>query len=282
MFNVEGTRYKVKKVKKALFQTILPGLDYSLNPYFGCYHACIYCYARKFFLIRGLDYEWGEYIEIKSNIASVLAREVRRIPKGSVIGIGTSCDPYQPIEERMGLMRKILRVLMNRYDLTVEIQTKSTLILRDIDLLREFDELSVGFTIITANNDLGRFLEPRAPIISQRFEALRKLSDEGIYTWVFVGPILPYITDSEENLEKIVKIAKKIGVKKILSDKLRFRLGVRRSLVKALGAKFPSLIEKYKTMKSNEIEEKYRKSVDFLKKICKKFGVEFEDSSLGY
>ena len=211
--------YKSIKANYALSKTALPGLDYSINPYFGCEHGCIYCYARKFFLIKEIKHEWGEYIEVKENLPTLLTKQLRRVPKNSVIGIGTSTDPYQPLEKKYRITRKVLSVLKFRKDIEVEIQTKSALVLRDLNLLKEINKISIGFTILTIDDELRRFLEPRASKISERFKALKRLKEAGIETWVFIGPILPWITDNRENLEKLVAYSHKIGVSKIYADR---------------------------------------------------------------
>ena len=273
-------KYRIRRASYALSKTILPGISYSLNPYIGCYHACIYCYARKYFLMRNIGYNWGEYVEVKINLPNLLEKQLKKIPSGSVIGIGTSCDPYQPLESKFKLTRGALKTLSEREDLKIEVQTKSTLVIRDLYLLKEMKNTSIGFTIITIDDELGKFLEPKAQRSTKRIKVLRRLSQEGINTWIYVGPILPYITDSRMCLERIVEVASKIGVKKILSDRLRFRLGVRESLVKNLSLKWPSLAEKYRNLNEKELMIRYRKAVEILSKKSIKHGLEFEESSL--
>ncbi|NIM44436.1 MAG: radical SAM protein, partial [Nitrososphaeria archaeon] len=154
-----GTLCKQVKASYALSKTILPDLDYSLNPYFGCGFGCVYCYARKFFFMRNIPHQWGEYVEAKVNLPSLLTKQLMGVPERSTIGVGTATDPYQPFEAEHRLTRRALNILRSRQDLEIDIQTKSTLILRDVELLASCDTVSVGFTILTADDARARIVE---------------------------------------------------------------------------------------------------------------------------
>ncbi|MCS7130001.1 MAG: radical SAM protein [Archaeoglobaceae archaeon] len=193
-----------KKVKSALGKSNLPGLDYTINPYIGCSHGCIYCYARLYCDAR-IAKNWGKIVVVKENIAETLLKEIGRRKRG-VVGLSTITDPYQSIEAKERITREVLRILLEN-GFKVSIQTKSDLVLRDLDLLFEKKEIvDVGFTITTLEDRIAELIEPNAPKPSARVKALEKISGEGIKTWIFLGPIIPEI--SEKSFEEIVEIAK--------------------------------------------------------------------------
>ncbi|MEM4566648.1 MAG: radical SAM protein [Archaeoglobaceae archaeon] len=193
-----------KKVSTALGKSNLPGLDYTLNPYVGCSHGCVYCYARLYCDLRIAE-NWGKIVVVKENIAEVLAKEITRKRKG-VVGLSTITDAYQSIEAKERIARELLMMLLEN-NFEVSIQTKSSLVLRDLDILCEKKELvDVGFTITTLDKRIAEVVEPKAPSPSDRVKALEKISAEGIKTWIFLGPIIPGI--SEESFGEIVEIAK--------------------------------------------------------------------------
>ncbi|MCS7119148.1 MAG: radical SAM protein [Archaeoglobaceae archaeon] len=193
-----------KKIRKAIGRSNLPDLDYTVNPYLGCAHGCIYCYARLY-CERRIGENWGRIVIVKENLIETLLEEVRKIKRG-IVALSTVTDAYQYIEEKEKLTRETLRILFeNRFH--VSIQTKSSLVIRDIDLLREnSDKVDVGLTITTLNDEVARVVEPNAPLPSEREKALEKLASEGIKTWIFLGPLLP-----GENFEDIVELAKETG-----------------------------------------------------------------------
>ncbi len=163
--------------------------DYTVNPYVGCEHGCTYCYAR--FMKRYTDHReaWGEFVDVKVNAPILLEREVKRKRNGRVWVSGV-CDPYQPIESRYELTGKCLRILL-RHGWPVTIQTKSQLVLRDVDILRMVDGVEAGFTITTSDEEMRKIFEPKAPPIDERIEALEKLHSAGIKTFAMIAPILP-------------------------------------------------------------------------------------------
>ncbi|WP_186386938.1 PA0069 family radical SAM protein [Stappia sp. TSB10P1A] len=188
--------------------------DRSINPYRGCEHGCIYCFARPSHayigLSPGLDFETR--LTVKPNAAELLERELSR-PGYSprTIAIGTNTDPYQPIERERKLMREILAVL-DRCNHPVGIVTKSALVLRDLDILAPMAErglVRVALSVTTLERKLARAMEPRAATPAKRLEAIRGLSQAGIPTSVMVAPVIPALTDSE--MEKILEAASENG-----------------------------------------------------------------------
>jgi DNA repair photolyase len=192
-----------KPCRSALTSSRIPGMDYCLNPYAGCSHGCRYCYACFMRRFLGTSDPWGTFVQVKTNFPERLAAQLRRCRQGRVM-LSSVTDPYQPLEETYRLTRSCLRLLKER-DLPVSILTKSDLIIRDIDLLREMRDVTVGFTITTADDGIAAVIEPGAPSPSRRFDALSALSSEGIRTWVFIAPVIPGISDAEEALSAILE-----------------------------------------------------------------------------
>ncbi|MDI6820239.1 MAG: radical SAM protein [Candidatus Hodarchaeaceae archaeon] len=225
--------------RTALSQSRLPGLRYSLNPYLGCEHGCIYCYSRSIFRDRQLALNWGKFVKAKQNIQEVLTQELKRKPKGT-IGLSTVTDPYQPLESKLQLTRKCLEIL-SAHDFPVSIQTKSNLVLRDVDLI-EPGKFDVGVTITTMDEDLTSKIEPRSPRPDARTQVLEEFASRGVETWLFLGPIIPEVNDCKESLEQVVEVAKKTG-SKLMYDKLNLRRWVLESIAPFIEGERPGLVE---------------------------------------
>ena len=190
------------KSKSIITKSKLPESDYCLNPYVGCGHGCVYCYARFMKRFTGHNELWGDFIDIKINAPELTKQSVKRIKKnGGVVLIGSVTDAYQPIERKYQLTRKILVELLAE-DVPISILTKSALVTRDIDLLSKFSNCSVGFTITTTNEKIRRIFEPGTSSTKMRIEALQKLHYSKINTYLFIGPILPIYTDLSDIFSK--------------------------------------------------------------------------------
>ncbi|MGQ9506495.1 MAG: radical SAM protein [Candidatus Bathycorpusculaceae bacterium] len=164
-------------------------LDYTINPYVGCEHGCTYCYARFIKRFTHHKEKWGEFVDVKLNAPTLLQREANRKRVGRV-WISGLCDPYQPLERIYGITRSCLEILLKK-NWPVTIQTKSTLILRDIELLQKYKNVEVTFTITTADEGIRQIFEPKAPSIKERITTLEKLHFTGIKTNVMTAPLLP-------------------------------------------------------------------------------------------
>jgi DNA repair photolyase len=206
------------------------GFDRSINPYRGCEHGCVYCFARPTHaylgLSPGLDFE--SKLLVKPDAAELLARELSApgyAPR--VIAMGTNTDPYQPIERRYQVMRRILEVL-DRAGHPVGIVTKSALVLRDLDILARMAErnlVKVALSVTTLDAALARTMEPRAATPLRRLETLRRLSAAGVPTTVMLAPVIPALNDSE--IERILEAAHAAGVREAGYVLLRLPLEVR-------------------------------------------------------
>ncbi len=212
------TEVQVEAARRIITRNESPDIsfDRSINPYRGCEHGCIYCFARPTHaymgLSPGLDFETKLFA--KPNAAELLARELSAPGyKVKTIAIGTNTDPYQPIERRMRVMREVLEVLQ-RARHPVGIVTKSALILRDMDILSEMAAdglVKVALSVTTLDRKLARALEPRAATPPRRLEAVRALSEAGIPTSVMLAPVIPALNDEE--IERILEAAQDHGAR---------------------------------------------------------------------
>ncbi len=259
------------KVKTALSPSQLPGLDYALNPYIGCEHACVYCYAPS--VIHWNNGKWGENIEIKINLPRILSKELNLKKKG-VVGLGTVTDPYQPVEKKYEITRRCLELLL-MHDFPVCIQTKSSLVLRDIDMLREFSRIEVGVTLTTLDEKVRKNLEHGAGSIEERLCALRTLKESGISTWVFLGPVMPYLTEAEALVDAIAAVEPDY----ILLDRLRLRDDIWNGVTEFIKEFNPKLLSEYERI-FLEGGEYYRELFERVIMKCKEKGIRCEVNKL--
>ncbi len=180
------------EIKSALVRSRIPGVEFVINPYLGCGHGCRYCYAvfMRRYSRHNRESRWGEFVEVKTNIVEVLGAELARKRKTGSVFLSSVCDPYQPLEKRYRLTRGCLELLRN-HGWEISILTRSPLVLRDTRLLRSALDCRVGFSVPTDNDRVREKLEPAAPPIPARIEALKRLREEGIRTWAFIAPMLP-------------------------------------------------------------------------------------------
>ena len=227
----------------------------GMNIYRGCLHGCIYCDSRS--LCYQMNHKF-EDIEVKANAVGLLEITLRRKRNKCMIGTGAMSDPYMPIEEKLGNMRKCLEVI-ERYGFGVTMITKSTKVLRDLDLLKKINEKSkcvVQMTLTTYDEDLCRIVEPNVETTYERFRALEILHDNGIPTVVWLCPILPFINDTEENIRGILDYCVRAKVKGIINFDMGVTLrdGNREYFYKKLDEHFPGLKEKYIRMYGNSYQ----------------------------
>jgi DNA repair photolyase len=179
-------------VKEVLAKTILsPSRIYPwvINPYTGCQHGCSYCYARFMKRVTGHREPWGGFVDVKVNAPDLLRVEIQKKKRGRVWVSGV-CDPYQPLEAQYRLTRQCLEILV-RHEWPVIIQTRSPLVLRDIDIIRNAQDIEVGLSVTTADECIRKLFEPDAPPIPDRIHALEDLHNAGIRTYAMIAPVLP-------------------------------------------------------------------------------------------
>ena len=217
----------------------------GMNLYRGCTHGCIYCDSRS--KIYGMDHKF-EDIAVKENSLELLKKELRRRPK-SMIGTGAMTDPYIPLEKNLMYVRKSLEMIHD-YGFGFTCITKSDLVLRDLELLKRINEKSkvvIQMTLTTADDELCSILEPNVCVTSRRVEVLKTLNDNGIPTVVWLCPILPYINDTEDNINSIIDSCIEANVKGILCHGmgLTLRDGNREYFYSKLDEHFPGLKDRY-------------------------------------
>ncbi len=203
---------------------------YVINPYTGCQHDCTYCYARFMKRFTGHTEPWGQFVDAKVDAPELLQREITRKKKARV-WISGVCDPYQPLEAKYRLTRRCLEILVQN-DWPVTIQTRSPLVLRDLDILKKGNDLEAGMSVTTADDRIRKIFEPAAPPIEARLHALDEMHRAGIRTFAMIAPMLPGAEDLAEPLAEKVDyvildrmnynhadwVYKKYGLEKYLSD----------------------------------------------------------------
>jgi DNA repair photolyase len=223
---------------------------WAINPYRGCEFACKYCYARythEFMEMSDQDFE--HKIFVKQHAANLLRQELKRVKMGESIAIGTATDPYQPAERRYEITRAILEEFARHRGFEIGIVTKSNLVVRDAELLRELgrhNRVFVNLTITTVNTDLARILEPRAPRPDLRLDAVRQLNLAGIAAGVLCAPVLPGITDAPRDLDALVEAAARAGAKSISANALFLKPCSASVFLPFLEKEFPHLVKSYR------------------------------------
>ncbi|HZE24821.1 MAG TPA: radical SAM protein [Blattabacteriaceae bacterium] len=255
--------------------------SWQINPYRGCEFACKYCYARythEFMEMRdGLDFERKIYV--KKHSAWLLRQELKQVRAGQSIAIGTATDPYQPAEKRFGITRAVMEEFARHEGLSLGLVTKSDLIVRDLDLLRQIsarNRLSIHMTITTTDTNLARIMEPRAPRPDLRFNAVKKLVAAGISTNVNCAPILPGITDSPKDLESVVRAAAAAGARSVAAIPLFLKPCSAKIFMPFLQQHFPHLVPLYKARYGDRafLPPDYGKRISALvSKLCRKHGI---------
>jgi DNA repair photolyase len=225
--------------------------DYCLNPYTGCQTNCRYCYARLFMpRYSGHREPWGEFVDVKVNAVDLLRRQIERAKKGTV-WISSVCDPYQPLEAKYRLTRGCLEELLKK-QFPVNIQTKSKLVLRDLDLFGKFETIDVGLTIATDDEKIANLFEPQASPVKERIKTLETIHNAGIRTFAFIGPLLP------GNPEMLVDgLAGKVDY--VYIDRMNYTSAVR-SFYQAVGLKEAlkdSFFREYKERLSRELRRRH-------------------------
>lgn len=252
----------------------------GMNIYRGCTHGCIYCDSRS--KCYGFKHEF-EDIEVKINAPQLLEKVLKSKRKKCMIGTGAMCDPYLHIEENLKLTRKCLE-LIDQYEYGVAVQTKSTRVLRDMDLLKSINDKTkavVQMTMTTCDETLCKILEPNVSTTKERFETLLQFKEAGIPTVVWLTPILPFINDTEENIRGILEYCVEAGVKGIICFGMGVTLrdGDREYFYKALDKHFPGIKNKYIRTYGNAYDipsPNNENLLEIFKEVCVKNGMIYQ------
>jgi DNA repair photolyase len=201
---VADIRHKQAKSILSKASGFIKGFDYTLNPYSGCSFACSYCYAAFFAPTAEMQSEWGNWVEIKENALQLLQKRRKRPMIDTTIYMSSVTDPYQPVERKLELTRGILEELLHYHQVRLVIQTRSPLVTRDIDLLREFRHAQVNVTVTTDDENVRKTFEPLCASIPQRMATAQALVEAGIQTCITMTPLLP-VTDAESFARELLK-----------------------------------------------------------------------------
>jgi len=264
-----GLEMKINEinVKGIITKSNLPDADYVINPYIGCQHGCIYCYAdfMRRFTGHAVDV-WGQFVDVKVNAPDKINRSSKYENKKILIGSVT--DAYQPVEGKYKLTRRILQKLIGQQPI-IDILTKSGLVARDIDVLQQFDDATVGVSLSTLNRKISRELEPFAAPPKLRIDTLRKCKDAGLRTYLFVSPIFPFITELPEIIEQASPYADFF-----MFENLNIRPCNHNKIYEFLKKNRPGLIPKYNEIYGSKDKTYWNQLEDEIKHLCNQAGKE--------
>jgi DNA repair photolyase len=236
---------KIEQVqaKGIITKSNIPGIDFAINPYIGCQHACVYCYAEfmKRFTNHGGD-TWGEFLDVKQYDWEKIRPEKFT---GKTILMSSVTDPYTPLEVKYENTRRILEKLLGT-KANIQILTKSHLVERDIDLFQQFEHIQVGVSMNTLDEELALVIEPRASKPQARLDALQKVAEHGIPTYVFISPIFPRISDWREIVSKAQSITTDFRF-----ENLNFRGHNIPRIMAIIAKRYPDLLEYYREIRQD-------------------------------
>jgi DNA repair photolyase len=268
--------------------------DYSINPYQGCSFNCVYCY------IRGSKYgeNMARTLSVKTNAPELLEKQLlRRAEKGEygIIALASSTEAYMPIEEKAGMTRRLLEIIL-KHRFPIEVGTKSSLVLRDLDILKQIDGKAIlpedlkpklrhgtmiSFSFATLDEELARIFEPGVPSPKERLETMQKCKEQGFLVGVNYIPVLPFLSDSDEQLDKMIGTAKAYGADFVFVGALTLYgkgpTDYKTLYYKVLEKYYPELIPKYKSlfkilpMPSKEYQRELEEKSAAL---CRRHGIE--------
>lgn len=252
------------RTKDYLTKSNLPASDYVINPYVGCPHACRYCYAGFMKRFTGHDEKWGTFIDIKECDKPINIKKL----KGKSVFIASVTDCYNLFEEKYRVTRKILEQLVGA-DCQITISTKSSLVLRDVDLLKKFPDLKVSFSINTLNESFRKDMDNASPI-QERLAAMAELHNNGIYTVLFMSPIFPYITEWKE----MVDVTKEY-VNEYWFENLNLRGGYKKVILDYISGNYPDLMQEYRKIYIHKDMTYWKRLAEDLENYCKKLDVKY-------
>lgn len=233
--------------KSALVKSRIYGVDYAVNPYTGCEHNCVYCYATFMKKYSNHKEPWGEFVDVKINAPTVLKRQIKKIKKGRIL-FSSVTDAYQPAEKEYEVTRKCLQQLRGTH-FFVSVLTKSSSVCRDIDVLQGLS-CEVGFTFTTLDDTIKAVFEPKSSPVQERLNALKTVHEAGISTYAFFGPIIPFVSDSQESITEMFEVLRD-HVQYVIVDRMNLYAPVWNRIQSALKPWNPELIAEFYNLKSN-------------------------------
>lgn len=261
-------KINIVKAKSIFTKSGLPGSDWVINPYNGCLFGCLYCYAAQIAMWKHPGEEWGSFLDVKINAPELLNKELKKLEKrfktknfGSVF-FSSVTDPYVGMEAKYQLTRQCLEVLVDfGYEGNISLQTKSPLVVKDIEVLKKLKDISVGFTVTTLDDKVSKFLEVMAPPVSSRIKALKQLHNAGISTYAFIGPILPHFSNNASKINELLDELQKIGVSEVWFEHMNLNPKIKERLFVYLGKESPELVSDFKTADTIEYRDKLEKII---------------------
>jgi len=255
---------KVNKIeaKNIIVKSNLPDADYVINPYTGCSHNCIYCYARFMKRFTGHPEKWGSFVDVKVNATDLIPKRTNKYQNKKIL-LSSVTDPYLHLEKEYQLTRNILKNLI-KLKPKLNIQTKSDLVLRDIDILKEFQEPEIGFTIITLKEKFKKELEQNTVSIKNRIKALKRLKELGFKTYLFIGPIFPKITNWKDIIEQT-----KPYTDFYMLENINIRGCIYRDIYEWLEKYQPELIDNYDYIFKDKKSKYWQQEKIKIKSYCK-------------
>jgi DNA repair photolyase len=260
---MEKLRIREIMCKSILSHCGIEGIDYSVNPYLGCGHGCLYCYAKFMKRFHKGNEKWGEFVDVKLNALEKLRKEASSKSPGIVL-LSSVTDPYQPVERLYRLTRGSLKILAES-DFSVKVLTKSDLVLRDLDIIREMDGCEVGITFTSLDEKTRRVFEPEASTIEARLDVLKILYEAGVDTYAFLGPMLPFLSD--ETMESLLDMLMD-RVNRVIVDRLNIKSNNWRNIQKALERYYPGIVNRFEEALSKE-SSYYNKLSKRVARMCK-------------
>lgn len=259
-----------KEVKDIIVKSKLPEADYVVNPYIGCTHKCIYCYACFMHRFCKIPEEWGDYIVIK-HFPDIKCKRIMEMEE-KVVLLSSVTDPYQPINLKYQNTAKVLNALCNT-NAKVEILTKSKEVLQDLHILKRMNHITVGMSLSTLDDRVSRLIEPGASLSSQRISALKQLHDEGIRCYAFISPIIPYITDVYALIDHVSTY-----VDYICFENLNLQGAYKKKMYQFIKTHFPNQYDYFKEVYQNKSTAKiYWDILEFdISRYCEKKGIEYK------
>lgn len=241
-----------KTCKTFLNPSGIPGCDLAANPYVGCEHACVYCYAKFMKRFTGHDEPWGTFVDVRTNAAEAAAKQLRNGKlRGRSVMIGTVTDAWQPAEKKYRIMRELLPLFAEN-GLRVSVLTKSSLVLRDVDLLSAMGDVEVGMTITGTDERARKAFEPGASPYEERWIALEELAERGVKTYAFIGPALPGVTDRD--IGALLERLRKSRARHAYFDGLNYAPQNLPGLLKAARSVCPDSVNAYRNHPEREAE----------------------------
>ena len=236
-------KVEIREAKSIITKSNIPGVDFVINPYTGCQHGCIYCFAE--FMIRFSGHKgdkWGEFLDIKKFDLSKIKPDKYN---GKRILLSSVTDPYLPLEKKYQNTRKILEKLAGT-DAEVTILTKSKLVVRDIELIKKFNNITVGISINTLDESFAKIIERAASKPIERLNAIKKISESGINTWIFISPFFPEITDFKAIIKESMEYTDSYSF-----ENLNFRPHNVPRINRIINEHYPKLLPKYKEIQQD-------------------------------